>query len=297
MKRRILFTAMLAACFATTASADSIDFGGIERSYDIYVPDGLAAPAPAMVLLHGGGGSADQLRRHTDFNDLADDAGIVVIYPDGVDGHWNDGRDDPWLGEQQAARHDDTGFIVAVIDRLADQGVVDPERVGVAGISNGGMMTLRLACEAPEHFAGFAVVAANIAVGQECSAGAPVPMLFLHGTDDRLIPYDGGNIGLPGRKARGTAWSVPATMEAWATRNRCAGRALTAHLDERPLDSTSVDIFDYAGCAAPLRHILIDGGGHAWPGTGARLINLITGRASREIDGNAAIWDFVTAQF
>ena len=292
----LVIALVLASLGIDRAHADSIVFGGAERSYEVYVPDDVAGPAPAMVLLHGGGGSGSQLRRHTDFNDLADDAGVVVIYPDAVDNHWNDGRDDPWMAEQEAARHDDVGFIVTLIDKLASEGLVNPTRVGVAGISNGGMMTLRLACEAPHRFAGFGVVAANIAVGIECPDGQPVPMLFVHGTEDNLIRYEGGKIGFANGRARGTAWSVEATLDAWAARNRCADRVLSAHLNDRPLDGTAVDITDYTGCVAALRHILIDGGGHAWPGTGARLINLITGRSSREIDGNEVIWEFVAAQ-
>ena len=294
----LFVTVLVAAGLATgLASADGMTFDGVERSFDVHVPDGVQAPAPAMVLLHGGGGSASQLRRHTDFNDWADRVGIVVVYPGGIDRHWNDGRDDPWLAEQEAAHHDDVGFILALIDRLVANGVIDPARIGVAGISNGGMMTLRLACEAPYRFAGFAVVAANIAVGIECPEGAPVPMLFIHGSEDPLIRYEGGKIGFANGEARGTAWSVEATLGAWAVRNRCAGQVQSAHIDDRPLDSTKVDIFDYTGCVASLRHILIDGGGHAWPGTGTRLLNLFTGRSSREIDGNEAIWAFVDAQF
>ncbi|MEM7122799.1 MAG: PHB depolymerase family esterase [Pseudomonadota bacterium] len=286
----------LALMSAGLARADTLEHGGTERAFDVYVPDGIATPAPAVVLLHGGGGSGRQLRRHTDFNELADENGFVVIYPDGVDGHWNDGRDDPWLAEQAAARHDDVGFITAILDRLIADGLVDAHRIGVGGISNGGMMTLRLACEAPERFIGFAVVAANIAAGQECPGGEPAPVLFIHGSNDSLVPYDGGPIGLPGGNARGTAWSVPDSLADWAARNRCTGRVLSAHINERPLDGTTVDIVDYTGCKAPLRHILINGGGHTWPGTGARLINLITGRSSREIDGNVAIWAFFDAQ-
>jgi polyhydroxybutyrate depolymerase len=281
----------------TSGRAEELDVDGAERTYEVHVPDGIALPAPAMVLLHGGGGSGAQIRRHTDFNDLADEAEIVVVYPDGVDNHWNDGRDDPWLREQEAARENDVGFILALIDRLAADGLIDPARVGVAGISNGGMMTLRLACEAPDRFAAFAVVAANVAVGIECPEGVPVPMLFIHGTEDPLIPYAGGKIGFASGKTRGTAWSVEATLDAWARRNECSGQELSAHLDERPWDGTEVEIVHYTGCAQPLRHILVTGGGHAWPGTGTRLINLLTGRSSREIDGNEAILEFVAAQF
>jgi len=286
-----------AALSVAQSRADELSVADATRTYQIHIPDGIALPAPAMVLLHGGGGSGAQFRRYTDFNDLADDVGIIAIYPDGIDHHWNDGRANSGIDNPAVLESDDVGFILALIDHLAEDGVIDPARVGVAGISNGGMMTLRLACAAPERFAAFAVIAANIAVGIECPDGAPAAMLFVHGTDDPLIPYDGGKIGFRSGKSLGMAWSVEATLDAWALRNRCTGKTLARHIDERPWDGTEVDITDYTGCAAPLRHVLIDGGGHTWPGTGAQLLNLVTGRSSREIDGNEAVWDFVAAQF
>lgn len=290
-----LLTALLA--LAQTAQAETLIVDGVSRGYEIFIPESAVLPARAMVVLHGGGGTAGQVRGATDFDDLATEAGFVAIYPDSAFGLWNDGRDSPHLADQQASAGDDVGFIVSLVDMLADSGVIDARQVGVAGISNGGMMTLRLACEAPQWFAAFAVVAANVAQGIECPGGQPVPMMFIHGSADPLIFYGGGPIASQFGGSRGTALSVEDSLALWAQRNGCAGRVVHAVVDERRYDSTAATVFDYTGCRANLRHILIEGMGHAWPGVRQGLIGLITGRTSMEIDGNRAIWAFVTAQF
>ena len=289
--------ALAGLALPAAVQAETLVVDGVPRTYEIFIPASAVQPAPAVVLLHGGGGSADQLRDHLDFDDLAASAGVVAVYPDAVDKLWNDGRFSPALADQQAAAGDDVGFIVSLVDMLAANGVIDPRRVAVAGISNGGMMTQRLACEAPDRFAAFTVVVANMATGIECPGGAAVPMLFMHGTEDPLIPYAGGDIAPQFGGSRGTAYSVPDTMALWAARNGCSGRTTQAVLNSRPLDGTSAAIYAYTGCRAPLMHVLIDGMGHAWPGQRQGLIGLVTGRASREIDGNLAVLDFASAQF
>ncbi|MGF1624825.1 MAG: alpha/beta hydrolase family esterase [Alphaproteobacteria bacterium] len=290
---------LLLATGLAAARGEAFLHNGVVRSYELVVPPGLALPAPALVLLHGGGGSGRQLRDHIGFEDFAAEAGVIGVFPDSVERLWNDGRTSPDLADAQARAGDDAGFIVALVDALAAAGVVDAGRVGVGGISNGGMMTLRLACVAPGRFVAFAVVAANMAVGIECPQGPPAPMLFVHGSEDPIIRYGGGPIIIPlapGR-VRGTALPVPETLAIWAQRNGCGSPpALHARLDLRPFDGTAVAIYDYPGCRANLRHILIEGGGHAWPGARQRLLGLLSGRTSREIDATVAIWAFVTAQ-
>lgn len=293
----VLALAAVGIVGARDARAETFQFDGLTRSYELFVPSTARLPAPAMVLLHGGGGSAEQIRDHVDFDDLAAELGIVAVYPGAVDKLWNDGRASPALADQQARAGNDAGYVVALVDALAAQGIVDPARVGVGGISNGGFMTLRLACAAPQRFAAFAVVAANNAVGIECPGGPPVPMLFIHGTEDAWVPFGGGTIAPQVGESRGTAYSAADTLAAWAMRNGCAAPALAATWNERPLDGTSVAIYDYAGCRAALRHIVVEGGGHTWPGARAGLLGLVVGRSSREIDANQAIWAFVSAQF
>ena len=83
----------------------------------------------------------------------------------------------------------------------------------------------------------------------------------------------------------------------WSLRNGCSGLALNGTLNERPWDGTAVAVYDYTGCRARLRHVIVEGGGHTWPGARAGLLGLFVGRSSREFDANQVIWDFVASQF
>ncbi|MEZ5670569.1 MAG: PHB depolymerase family esterase [Alphaproteobacteria bacterium] len=299
MARTLAFAATLGLAAGATVSkaglADSLIVNGVEREYLITIPPAASLPAPAVVLLHGGGGSARQLHDHIGFDALAAAQGVVAIYPDAASLQWADGRISANANDQRAAQADDVGFLLALVDMLTKSGVIDPTRVGVAGISNGGMMTLRLACEAPRRFAVYAVVAANVPRGLECPGGVPVPILFIHGTQDPLIPYAGGDIAPQLGGSHGTALPVPDTMAIWAARNGCAaGPTTLAVIDRLPNDGTAAQFSEYTGCRAALGHILIEGMGHSWPGTRDGFLG---GPTSYEIDGNRAIWDFMAAQF
>src|SRR5208283_3287848 len=123
--------------FAGEAVAHTIDVNGVSRSYLLYVPPGQSGkPLPAFIMMHGGGSTDLQQERYTNFDAFADAHGLVVMYPQGIDKHWNDGR------------------VIA-------QGLIDPKRVYAAGISNGGFMAQHMACVMPEALAGIAVVAAS----------------------------------------------------------------------------------------------------------------------------------------
>ncbi len=297
MIARLIIALAMAFAVAAPAAAESLLVNGRARTYEIHVPSQLTLPAPALFALHGGAGDADVMRRYTELNDAADELGFVVVYPEGTANHWNDGRTSEMLANHPSGSSDDVGFLLALVDTLATAGTIDRTRTAVAGISNGGMMALRVACEAPALFAAYTVVAANVPLGIECPGGQPVAMMFIHGTEDELVPYYGGPIADIGDRDRGTAYSVDWTMNNWAVRNICTGAEIAAHLANRPLDGTTVDIIRYLGCSQPLVHIVVNGGGHTWPGAQSALYGLIAGRHSREIDANTAIWTFTTEQF
>jgi len=185
------------------------------------------------------------------------------------------------------------------IDRLAAQGVVDRDRVFIAGPSIGGMMTLRMACEAPDLIAGAVVAIAALPEGLDCpgAPGAPaLPMLFLHGTADRIAPPEGGRIGGDSVfvRDRGRVGAIADTVALFAARNGCDGFAETALPDRDPADASRALRRDYRGCAAPLVHYVVEGGGHTWPGSrpfplGAALL----GATNRDFSATAAIEAFL----
>ncbi len=264
---------------------------GEVRRAEIITPDhrGEAGPAPAILALHGGGGSPRRVKRYTRYT-LAE-RGWVEIYPSGLGRQWNYGR----IGAdgQPLRTADDVGFLSALITKLARDGLVDAERIYIAGASNGGMMTLRLACDATDLVAGAAVIIASWPVGLDCDATTPLPVLFVHGTDDQLIRFDGGRVVGRKGKDRGSVSPAEKTLEIWAARNRCGGSREQALPDIDPDDGTKVNLRVYIDCAAPLSHYIVEGGGHTWPGRSDRwLLRTFLGRTSQDLDLTAEIEKF-----
>lgn len=281
--------------FAIPAVAEEqtleIEHDGEMRRAEIVTPEHRSSgdPAPAILVLHGGGGSPRRVKRYTRHR-LAD-RGWVEIYPSGLDRQWNDGR--VGADGKPLRTADDVGFLGKLINSLAADGLIDRNRVYVSGVSNGGMMAMRLACDAPDLAAGAAIIIASWPVGLDCAASNPLPAMFLHGTEDQLIRYGGGCIVSQKDKDRGSVLSAGKTLEIWAARNRCNGMNETATPDVDPEDGTRVNLRVYSGCAAPLSHYIVEGGGHTWPGRPDRwLMRTFLGRTSQDLDLTAEIERF-----
>jgi len=177
---------------------ETIRSGGVERTYHIHLPQAAQSgrTLPLVLVFHGGGGTGMGAARLYGFNQLAEAQGFAVIYPEGRDRRWNDGRgatDGQWLNTVLV---DDVGFVSALIDHLADTLPIDPRRVYATGMSNGGILSHRLACELSGKIAAIAPVAGTIAAPEapRCALKAPVSVVEFHGTEDRFVPYGGGEI-------------------------------------------------------------------------------------------------------
>ncbi len=264
--------------------------GGTSRQYEIFRPTGITGPAPAVFLLHGGGGTGAQLERFTDFDRVAASAGIVAVYPQGLDREWNDHR-----GPGAQSEADDEGFLLDLIDRLAAKGLVDPARVYIAGISNGGLMALDMACSHADRIAGIAVVAASFPVGYRCNPARALPTIFVHGTQDRFIPFEGGRIAGQFSAERGNVVSAEETVDFFVRAANCRTRDRQSLADPSPPDGTHVTIFRYGGCqtGGAVESVIVEGGGHSWPGARQGfLLDHLLGPASRAVDTSAELWRF-----
>lgn len=291
--------AAAAIIFAVAAGAETqtrtIEIGGTARSYILFLPERPRAPGriPLVVALHGGGGTAAQMMRFSRFNPIAAREAFAVAYPQGTGRRWNDGRVFRGRGETDA---DDVGFIRAVVADIAEKGTaLDRRRIYAAGISNGGFMSFRLACEAADLFAAVAPVTATMPgdLGARCRPGAPVSVLVINGTADPLVPYDGGHVrtlfGL-----RGAIWSTGRTLRFWAEHNRCAAPPDIRALADRDIsDGSHVIDIAYARCAdGRVRLLRIEGGGHTWPGGAQYLPVSWIGPTNRDLDASETIWAF-----
>jgi polyhydroxybutyrate depolymerase len=280
-------------------TSEVLTAGGLERSYTVLTPVGAEReprPRPAVIVLHGGGGSGQRVRGQMRMDPVAEREGFLVVYPDGVDKGWNDGRRDMVRARGKAGEADDVAFLVALARRLVLDGLARAGEVYVTGVSNGGMMSFRLACDAPEQFAGFAPVIANLPedIAGSCQPRQARPMLIINGTEDPLVPWHGGGVGFRGE--RGRVLSTAATLEHWRTIGGCRGESHRSAVPDRdPGDGMRAFVVSASGCAAPLVLIEVEGGGHRIPGRQERatpVIDGLIGRQTRDLEAAEVIWRF-----
>ena len=275
----------------------AITHDGLERTYHVHIGRSYNAdsPTPLVIALHGGGGTGRGMERLTGFNAVADSEDFIVVYPDGIEKHWNDGR-----GIQKYRAHieniDDVGFISALIGELSGEVNIDTTRVYVTGISNGGMMSHRLACELSDKITAISPVVSSVPVNMATvwEPSRSVPVLIINGTDDPLVPWEGGEIRI-GMSVHGDVLSVADTVKFWTDKNDCSMLPVVTHLpDEAPTDGTSVRKEVYAECTDEVAVILyaVEGGGHTWPGGYQYLPEFIIGKTSGEFDATEVIWQF-----
>ena len=282
---------------APEARCEALTVGGRQRTFRIYVPAHLAAAAPVLFVLHGGGGGGagmEELTRHG-FNRRADEAGALVVYPDGVGHGWNDGRKDI---DSRSAKEDvdDVGFLRSLAASLEKRFPVDASRVVVTGMSNGGIMTLRLACEARDVFKGFVAVAASLGadIATACAADGITRLALIDGTADPLVPWAGGAVAVLGA-TRGRVIGAKATFDHFMAAAKCGEQHDDAPLDRVADDGTQLTLHRATGCegGADLRLYEIDGGGHAWPGGLRYAREWLIGKVSRELDATDETWRFL----
>ncbi len=165
-----------------------LTYQGLARSYDLHVPpqyDGKT-PLPLVFAFHELGGDASTFAKRMGINQKADAEGFFVVYPQGLNNSWNAGSCCPPSSQQKI---DDAGFINMLLVKLKKDLPVNDSRVYAIGVSNGGMLAYRLACDFPEDFAAIASLAGTSVV-EGCNATRPVSVLEVHGTGDEVIPYN-----------------------------------------------------------------------------------------------------------
>lgn len=270
----------------------SVFVGGVTRTYLVHVPPAYDGRTPTAVVLafHGGGGRSRGTARLTGLSEVADRAGFLVVYPQGIGNHWNDGRETT----SPSASVDDVGYVRALLARLAQDYAVDARRVFATGMSNGSFFTQRLACELASQIAAVASVAGPLPERLEpiCRPARPIAVLLIHGTADPLVPYSGGVVRGP---RGGVSLSVAESAAFWARADGCAAAAVTAALpDARPPDGMHVRREVHGGCAggSEVTVYTVENGGHSWPGGWQYLPEWLVGKTTRALDASSVIWEF-----
>jgi len=263
--------------------------GDRERSWLVHQPPSYnpGKTWPVVLVFHGGGGKGEQMADMTGFSKKADREGFIAVYPNGsgrLQNHfltWNAGNCCAWAYENQI---DDVGFIRALIGQLKKDYAVDEKRIFVTGISNGGMMSYRLACELSDQIAAIGPVAG--AQNIDCRPARPVSVIILHGTADLHVVYNGGApLRMVDVRNPRVDRPVSAAVAFWVKRNGCADTPVKERKGK-------VIIERYGDCAAGTAVALytIQDEGHTWPG-GTKWA-IWADEPSREISATDVIWEF-----
>jgi polyhydroxybutyrate depolymerase len=262
--------------------------GGLTRTYYIHIPQSYnkQQAVPLMLAFHGSSATGKSLAQESHFNTIADAGGFIVVYPDGYQEQWADGRG---TTPPEQAGVNDVEFVSDLIDKLTSELTVDKSRIYVTGMSNGGIFSERLACELAGKITAIASVSGTMAANtsQQCQPARPIPVMLFMGTNDTSVPFGGGEVD----RNQGLNLSADDTIQQWVTYNDCSTTPMVTPAPPAPNDGTSVLKSHYGSCKDHADVVLytIEGGVHAWPGSGN---TTQTSGQSSYLDASQVIWKF-----
>lgn len=293
----------LAAHAAGSVINVTVRHDGLKRTALVRVPPQVAErrPLPVVLNLHGGGGNAMSQQRYAHMDAIADREGFIVVYPNGTGMlqdsllTWNAGT---CCGIAAQQNTDDVGYVRALLDELARRLPVDSARIYATGLSNGAMMSYRLAAELSDRIAAVAPVAGASAMPR-FHARRMVPILHVHSIDDPRALYRGG-LGppFPFTNVRVRHRPVEETLSEWAAFGGCNPKAELR--DERhgtpatKRASHTARLYVHTGCRDGTEVALwqLTGAGHVWPGDELDFLPRLLGPGTDVIDANEEIWRF-----
>lgn len=293
----VLLLVSVLSCIPVLHAEDSevsIKVGEWDRSFILHLPPGHQPDEryPLVMLFHGGGGNPASMVRLSGMNEKADAEGFIVAYPAGTGRFaraltFNGGN---CCGYAQEQDMDDVAFVEAMLDLLIAEYGVDPKRVYATGLSNGGILSYRLANELADRIAAIAPVGGTMGT-ETCNPSRPVPVMHIHGTDDRFLSYEGGPG--PNSVSKVDFYSVDHTIAAWVKANGCKPEPKVEELPDTSEDGCRVQRITYearekGGAGVVL--IRIENGGHTWPG--GPVSPAFLGTLCRDVNANDLMWDF-----
>lgn len=283
---RLLFAVLLLfAAPSLIAQTDTIHVGGRARTYTVRLPSSYtgATPTPLVVAMHGGFGSGPQLESQSQLTVKGEEAGFIVVYPDGVPNllgirTWNAGG---CCGYAMNQNIDDVGFISALLDTLIADHTIDTQRIYATGMSNGGFMSYRLACELGHRIAAIAPVSASMTIAT-CAPARPVPVISFHSYLDQSVPYQGG-VG----NGVSNHYNSPqdSVLNAFAAHAGCAVLNDTLQHD----NVMTVIRWHECDCNAEVITYRTQDGGHSWHGGNGTGVG---DPPSTAVSATELMWDF-----
>ncbi len=244
---------------------------GMTRHYLLHIPPSYQGSnaAPLIINFHGYNSNSQQEENLTGMSAKADREGFIVVYPDGINSTWFTGPGEDGQRDQQ--------FIRDLIASLETQYSIDSKRIYATGISNGGGMTDRVACNMADMIAAIAPDSGAYNFWQDCNPSRPMPVLAFHGLDDNIVPYEGGTPKIMEPPIE--EWAA-----AWATRNGCSSiPSITT-----PMETVTVRTWSDCQNNADVILYTLANHGHSWPGSPIMPKSI----TSQAVNATDVMWEF-----
>ena len=258
----------------------------IDREYLLYTPPGIEKNAPLVFVFHGYSGSAIDIMEYCGMNDVADENGFAVCYPQGTQDDWGNNFFNVGYDFQNNIEIDDVSFIVALAEYLQDTHQLNSINTFSTGMSNGGDFSYLLACQASGTFRAIAPVAGTMMeeIYNNCNPTESVPVFETHGTDDDVTYYDGDPQNEDGW---GVYLDIPTIMEYWVNQNNVSNLLIDTIPDNVPWDNSIIErhIYSSENSTNEVWLYKVINGGHDWPGPSSWGGNM-------DVNISEEIWEF-----
>ena len=262
----------------------TLTYDNIVREYYVSYPENNDSSVPLIINMHGFGSYAIQQKNYSQMDSYAHSKGVAVVYPEAINNSWNVGTG------RGLNRQDDVGFINVLIDSIATDYNIDLNRIYACGMSNGGYMSYELICSLSDKITAFGSVTGNFMLNddQSCSVSREIPLIHIHGTDDRLVDYT---------DSRDYAMNTMDSVNYWAKHNQLSELEIQAIDDVVPSDKTYVEKFTFYRNNSDTKvvHFKVYNGGHQWFGSPVGdwfWIKLGLGNNNHEINASKELVDF-----
>ena len=262
----------------------TLTYDNIVREYYVSYPENSDSSVPLIINMHGFGSYAIQQKNYSQMDSYAHSKGVAVVYPEAINNSWNVGTG------RGLNRQDDVGFINVLIDSIATDYNIDLDRIYACGMSNGGYMSYELICSLSDKITAFGSVTGNFMLNddQSCSVSREIPLIHIHGTDDRLVDYT---------DSRDYAMNTMDSVNYWAKHNQLSELEIQAIDDVVPSDKTYVEKFTFYRNNSDTKvvHFKVYNGGHQWFGSPVGdwfWIKLGLGNNNLDINASKELVDF-----
>ncbi|SFF73037.1 polyhydroxybutyrate depolymerase [Halobacillus alkaliphilus] len=266
------------------------------RTFYYSLPEHMEPCLPVVFCFHGAGSSARHHMKVTAFHKLSEDHQVITVFPDAVHfdpsdrmtKQWNEGREKNTAFQRKV---NDVGFVLELIEWFKQRYPVDESRIYATGFSNGSAFSLRLGLECQDVFAGVGGVSGPLVkdLAEKFQWSKPMPMLFIMGTGDKLVPYDGY---YDSTYMIDQLLSAEKTVEFFVA---SWGDSGNNHY-ERVMEDEEFSIIknSYPQEEEKVVFYSIEGGGHTWPGGPLSQASSLTGKVAGQLDATKILFDHLT---